>query len=301
MFFSRSTLLRALVASAASIPFVAAQTEITTEQLYGTLSSTAAPAPGFNGEGGSVFTNFVNAFNNKQLFMIGTGSHVYERPGSEPFRGPGFLWCGDLTFSDFSNSSLMGYAGRCAGMALTEYAASGEATVPYSPGNFSFTDGISAIFVEQLNVFQGQYHSNTDDWVYRYWDSGLKTMPMIGWEGHDEGDMAPNAATSSWSGFAGNVWMTVEEVAQLFNTSTDEFTPETFTKVYEDAWIKQHEEEAATNNPNPESEQEIIDEVKGETGSTDGGTDPIDDSAGGRKLALVAARFASAALRVFGI
>ena len=38
-------------------------------------------------------------------------------------------------------------------------------------------------------------------------------------------------------------------------------------------------------------------------GSTkeDGGTDPIDDSASGRKLASVAARFASAALRVFGI
>lgn len=301
MFFSRSTLLHALAASAASIPFVTAQTELTAEQLYATLSSTTAPPPGFNVKGGSVFENFVNAFNNKQLFMIGTGTGLFEKPGSDPAGAPGFLWCGDLTFSDFSNSSLMGYAGRCAGMALTEYAASGEATVPYSPGNFSFTDGISAVYDEQLNIFQGQYHSNTDDWVYRYWDSGLKTMPMIGWEGHDEGDMSANAATSSWSGFAGNVWMTVEEVAQLFNTSTDEFTPETFTKVYEDAWIKQHEEEAATNNPNPESEQEIIDEVKGETGSTDGGTDPIDDSAGGRKLALVAARFVSAALRVFGI
>jgi hypothetical protein len=305
MFYSLSTLLHVLAASAAaSIPFVAAQTAetpLTTDQVYGNLVSTAAPVPGFNAEGTSVFTNFVNAFNNKQLFMIGTGSHVYERPGSEPFRGPGFLWCGDLTFSDFSNSSLMGYAGRCAGMALTEYAASGEATVPYSPGNFSFTDGISAIFVEQLNVFQGQYHSNTDDWVYRYWDSGLKTMPMIGWEGHDEGDMSANAATSSWSGFAGNVWMTVEEVAQLFNTSTDEFTPDKFKQIYEETWIKQHEFEEASDNPNAEAELEIIDEVKTEADSTDGGTVADDGSGSRRKLVSVAGRFVSAALRVFGI
>ena len=72
MFFSRSTLLRALVASAASIPFVAAQTAetpLTTDQMYGTLVSTAAPAPGFNVQGGSVFQNYVDAVNDKQFFQ----------------------------------------------------------------------------------------------------------------------------------------------------------------------------------------------------------------------------------------
>ena len=180
-------------------------------------------------------------------------------------------------------------------------AAGAQGTNVVSEGQFGSTLGMSAVFVEQLNVFQGQYHSNTDDYVWRYWDDGSKTAPTIGWEGHDEGDMASNAATASWSAFREITWMSVEEVAQLFNTSVDEFTPDKFNQVYMDTWIKEHEKEAAENNPNPESEQEIIDEVKGETGSTDGGTDPIDDSAGGRKLALVAARFASAALRVFGI
>ena len=76
MFYSLSTLLRILAASAASLPFVAAQapTPITTDELYGNLVSTAAPAPGFNGEGGSVFTNFVNAVNNKQFFFLATGT-----------------------------------------------------------------------------------------------------------------------------------------------------------------------------------------------------------------------------------
>jgi hypothetical protein len=329
MFFSLSTLLRILAASAASLPFVAAQasseTEITTDELYGNLVSTAAPAPGFNAEGGSVFTNFVDAVNNKQFFFLatGTGSNVFEKPGSEPVSGSTFGWCSDLTFSDLSNSSLMGYAARCVLMflsGLTDIIASGGQST-YEDGQFGSTVGVSVVFVEQLNVFEGQYHRNTDDFVYRFLDDGHKTMPGIGWEGHDEGDMASNAATSSWSGFGEITFMSVEEVAQLFNTSTDEFTPDKFKQVYENTWIKEHEKEAAEKNPDPEAEQEIIEEVKNETDSAGeatssaapntevggSGTDPAtpiedDGSAGnGRKLASVAARFVSAGLRVFGI
>ena len=186
--------------------------------------------------------------------------------------------------------------------------------------------GISAVFVEQLNVFEGQLHQDTDDWVSRFWDDGRKTVPAIAWEGHDEGDMSPNAATSSFSAFAEVTWMSVEEVAQLFNRSVDEFTPETFKQVYLDTWIKDHEFEAATDNPFPDAELAIIEQVKNETNYVDdsattsttpvqpdstavedGGSDaanPVvedDDSGSGRQLASVAARFVSAALRVFGI
>ena len=325
MFISLSKLLlRVLAASAASISFVAAQTsetEITTEQLYGTLSSTTAPAPGFNADGGSVFQNYVDAVNNGQAFLRATLSYVYEKPESETVQYTILRWCSDLTFSDFSNVSLVGYAARCASTLLAGYAeavASGtQLSYEYSEGYFGKTASISAVFVEQLNSFQGQIHCNTDDKVLRYWDDGRKTMPMIGWEGHDEGDMASNAATSSWSGLGDLTWMSVEEVAQLFNTSVDDFTPEIFNKVYEDAWIKSHEEEAAADNPNSDAELEIVEEVKNETDSADeivtppaqpdsteedDGTDPFDDPASGRKLAsVVAARFVSAALRVFGI
>jgi hypothetical protein len=95
--------------------------------------------------------------------------------------------------------------------------------------------------------------------------------------------------------------MTVEEVAQLFNTSTDEFTPAKFKQIYEETWIKQHEDEVAEKNPNAEAELEIIDEVKTEADSTDGGTVADDGSGTRRKLVSVAGRFISAALRVFGI
>ncbi len=327
MFFSStsvSTLLHvlALVASAC-LPFVAAQ--FTTDQFNTKISSTAAP-PGYNVDGGSVFNNFVNALNDGQLFFIQAGTAVFEKPGSEIVDYTLFIWCSDLIFSDFSNSSVMGYAGRCVEKNLAGYAeaqTAGAQLVPIDyPEGFGRTMGISAVYVEQLSVFEGQLHQNTDDWIFRYWDDGRETAPTIGWEGHDEGDMSPNAGTASLSAFGEFAWMSVEEVAQLLNKSVDEFTPETFKQVYKNTWIKGHEEEAATQNPNPEAELAIIEQVMNETDSSgettspaetntegDGGSGtntatPIEDdgSAGnGRKLVSATARFVSAALRVFGI
>ena len=304
-------LLRVLAASAVSISFVAAQ--FNTSQFVAKISSTAAP-PGYNVQGGTVFDNFVNALNDGQFFLLGTGSLVFEEPESEPLQYTFLDWCSDLTFSD----SIMGYAARC----VYTYAEAQANSV----GEWTSTMGISAVFSEQQNAFEGQFHTNTDDWVYRYWDDGRKTMPFIAWEGHDEtemaGDdakMAADATTASWSAFGEITWMTVVEVAQLFNTSTDEFTPDKFKQVYKDTWINEHEDEAATDNPNAEAELETVEQVKNETDSTgetttpaqpdteeDGSTDaanPVEeeDSASGRKLTSVAARFVSASLRVFGI
>ena len=307
------------------LPLFVAATNITTDDLYSKISPTAA-APGFNVEGGSVFTNLANTINAGQLFWLRSGSAVQERPDAGPVQPLSFTWCSDLTFSDLSNSSLMGYAGRCVRMYLGGYEAilAGGAQLPfeYSKGRYGQTGGISAVFVEQQNVFEGEFHADIDDWVYRYWDDGSKTAPYIGWEGHDEGDMSPNAATSSHSGFGKFSWMSVEEAAQLYNTSVDEFTPETFKQVYYDTWIRGHEFEAVISNPNPLPELEIIEQVKNETnyvddtapitpvepdspaedGSNCDGANPVeDDSGSGRKLASIAARFVSAALRVFGI
>jgi hypothetical protein len=50
----------------------------------------------------------------------------------------------------------------------------------YSPEGFSFSSGISAVYSEQQNVFQGQYHADadTDDLSIRYLDSGRKAIPI---------------------------------------------------------------------------------------------------------------------------
>ena len=177
----------------------------------------------YNVEGTSVFTNFARAYAEKQFFLINTGTNVFEKPGSEPVSVAILNWCSDLTFFDFSNSSHVGYAARCVYTFSAGYAnilaAGAQLAYEYSEEKFTATRSISAVFVEQQNVFEGQYHDNTDDLVYRYWDDGRKTMSMIVWEGHDEGDMSANAATSSFSSFGEITWMTVEEVAQLLNTS----------------------------------------------------------------------------------
>ena len=78
-------------------------------------------------------------------------------------------------------------------------AAGMQHTTSFTTKDFSLTWGISAVFVDQLNVFQGQTHKNADDFVWRYWDDGRPSMSEIGWEGHDEGDMSPNSATSALS------------------------------------------------------------------------------------------------------
>ena len=80
MMFSLFILLCVLAASA-NIPSVAAaqnQTEITTDELYATIST--APPPGFNVDGGSVFENYVTAVNKRQFFFIIAGSSVLEKP-----------------------------------------------------------------------------------------------------------------------------------------------------------------------------------------------------------------------------
>jgi hypothetical protein len=319
---SSSTIIYALIAASGGLLRLVAAAEVTTEQLYGKLISTAAPAPGFNAEGGSVFTNFADTYNNGQLFWRHTKTIVNEVPDSAPVQFTSLDWCSDLTFSDINNSSLMGYVGRCVGMGLFGYdeAVASGGHLTYS-GEWFATVGTSVVFVEQLNVFEGQFHVNTDNVVTSFWDDGQKTMSWILWEGHDEGDMSPSAATSSASGFGESTWMSVEEVALLFNVSVDEFTPETFKQIYKETWIKDHEIEAAMSNPNPEAELAIIEQVKNETNyvdettapaqpdntaAEDGGSDaanPVveDDSGSGRQLVSVAARFVSAALRVFGI
>ena len=39
--------------------------------------------------------------------------------------------------------------------------AGAQVTFDYSKGQFTSTMGISAVFVEQQNIFEGQYHPNT--------------------------------------------------------------------------------------------------------------------------------------------
>ena len=165
----------AIAASSNIIPSVDAAA-LTTEELSMNVAATPA-SQGYNGDEESVFSNLVNAYNDGQFFLIWNAVLVYEAPSSEPVKGSALYWCSDLSITGIQNnssSSSPGYAGRCVlmrlGNFLAEILAAGAQYPDISASTKGFTDtiGISAVFVEQLNVIEGQLHRNTDDWVFRY-------------------------------------------------------------------------------------------------------------------------------------
>ena len=321
-----SALLAVLVTGKIISPVAA---ELAADQLE--FAPTTA-LPGKNIDDGSVATNFIETYNKEQLFLIAPLNMVFEKPATAMVQYVVLYWCSDLTFSKFLNSSTsMAYAGRCVAFPLTgladTLAAGGQGL--YSGflygSSSSEVRSISASYVEQLNVFEGQIHDNNDNWVYRYWDDGRSTMPSIQYETHDAGDLTANSATSAWSSFAEITWTSTEDAAKILNMTTSELTPKAFKDVYATSWITQHEAEAANANLNSEAELEIVNEVKEEieamntndgstnegstsnptntnvgTTDTDVNSDPV-DSGTGRNLASVTTRIASAALRMFGI
>lgn len=316
------------VASTSIIPSVAAQ-ELTTDALEADIATNPAP-PGKNIAGGSVFENFVKAYNQKEFFFTRETTTTYEKPGSDPVITRGLYWCGDLAFTDFINNSSKpkGFAGRCVSGFWGGYEAATEAGAELEfddEKSFTDTDGISAVFVEQLNIFEGEFHRNNDNGQWRFWDDGRETSRSIGWEVHDDGNLSPNEETSAFSMVFTMTWITAAEAAEILtNMTADDLTPEKFKDVYADAWIESHEYEAKYN-PDGENALDAVEEVKEETGY-DGDSEPKDapannegsatdaDAAGGdaasadedsgsgtRKLASTTARVATAVLRMFGI
>ena len=63
---------------------------------------------------------------------------------------------------------------------------------------------------------------------------------MIGWEGHDAGDLSPDADTSARAAFGTVTWIDVEEAATLLNVSVAELTPTKFEVAYAAAWDAAH-------------------------------------------------------------
>lgn len=314
---SRYTLAIAILAVAENVGVSAQGSEIDTNALEAKITTDPAP-PGKNVEGGSVFTNFVRAYNEGQIFFVSSGTGVFEKPGTEPVSLNLFGWCGDLSFSDVSDNSTkpIAYAGRCATKWLQQpyddMIAAGAQIVwtEHVWDVFAATNGISATFVEQLNVFQGELHTNADDFHYIFWDDGRESAPGIGYESHDEGDMSPNAATSAVAAHAYLKWLSTDEAAWFLNVTADELTPDAFKEIYFKAWVKTHELEAAVDNPNAEAELDVVANVKNETstGSTTeadaedaAATEDPASSESGRKLASTATRVVSAVFRIFGI
>ena len=280
----------------------------------------------------------MNAYNQKEFFFTRETTTTYEKPGSDPVITQGLYWCGDLAFTNLNNSSKpTGFSGRCVSGFWGGYKAAAEAGAELEfedeEKSFTDTDGISAVFVEQLNIFEGEFHRNNDNGQWRFWDDGRETSSSIGWEVHDDGNMHPNEVTSAFSMVFTMTWITAAEAAEILTDMTvDDLTPEKFEDVYAKAWVESHEYEAPYN-PDGEAALETIEAVKDEifglidvvgdmevseptnfdgaaidadaTGDdADAASTADEDSSNtgsGRKLTSTTVRAASAVLRMFGI
>ena len=166
------------------------------------------PKPGYNMEGGSVFDNYVEALRVGQFFHVRNVFLQYEKPLSEPIEAKDLQWCSNLHFTGSSNSTFtrgVGYTAQCVSTKLGDAAeiyaqmnASGaELTHQQQADQYSSTKSLSASYNAQANMFNMVSHTNTDNYVMLYSDTGLSTMPLLAWEAHDEGDRVSNADTSS--------------------------------------------------------------------------------------------------------
>ena len=88
----------ALLGSVAA-PVFAAMEDIS--QLENLSPGFGLPAPdiGRNIDGGSVFTNFFQAYTDGQFFWQQKALRLYEEPATEAISFDGVMWCSDLIFS----------------------------------------------------------------------------------------------------------------------------------------------------------------------------------------------------------
>ncbi|KAL7549219.1 hypothetical protein ACHAWF_012487 [Thalassiosira exigua] len=204
----------------------------------------ASPAIGLNVHGNSVFSNYIKLRNNGQFFILGEFTSQYEKPGTDAVILRLVHWCANIMFMDINlvESPVVGYTANCvftiARNTLKNMTSAGAqmAHVNLDSDEFLGTRSLSAVYVPQTNIIEGNYHSNTDNLIIRFWDDGYSEMPCIGWEVHDEGDTHPNAATSSWSGGSKTSWISAEEMASFLNNEASDFTPEAFERIYKEVW-----------------------------------------------------------------
>ena len=136
---------------------VAVAEEIATpDQISGRFVANPAP-PGFNINGSSVATNFLDAYNKKQFFIKTAHSSVlFETPSSDVGHAGSIWWCGDLSFSNFFDNSVpMGFVGRCVYMFYDGKTQLVDQGVPglIDDGIFDASMGITCVYVDQTNTF----------------------------------------------------------------------------------------------------------------------------------------------------
>ena len=187
-----------------------------------------------------LLTNYNALREEGQGFYLEEKPFLNEQPDSVKTSFVALHWWCDLEFSSEDATNKYGYVGRGVkyflGSSKEDAVAQGSQSHPSKKHALS----VSAVLVPTLGIFEGQIHATHDDWVYRYWDDGSSTLPILGWEGHDEGDTSPNAKTSAWSGSGTFTKITTEAAAELLGMDVADMTPTACSTEYEAAWNATH-------------------------------------------------------------
>ena len=173
-----------------------------------------------------------------QEFYLRETTSIFEKPDSVPVPFVALLWWCTFDFlsEDAADTTTYGYVGKAVeylmGSSLENAVEQGAQLHSSKKRALS----VSAVMVPTLGIFEGQLHPTHDDWVFRHWDDGSSTLPLLGWKGHDEGDTSPNADTSALSSFGTLTKITTEEAAKYLGMGVGDMTPAACSMEYEAAW-----------------------------------------------------------------
>jgi len=173
------------------------------------------------GGGGGVFANYVKLRENQQAFLKGVAISDFEKPGGDPVPGEGIVWISDAVFSDFN----FGYAARGITMFAKNWINKDAVDTPPLQERRS----VSAVYVDQLNIFDAQLHFEDAVIFFQIWDDGQNKSQAMGWAADLKGFKAFSAAVMYH-------WLTAEEAAIELNTTADMLTPENFDDMYARVW-----------------------------------------------------------------
>ena len=188
-----------------------------------------------------LMTNYNALREEGQGFYLVEKFLLYEKPDSVPVPFVALAWwCElDFLFEDAADTTKYGYIGKAVeyllGSSLEEAVAQG-AEIPQKIQPLS----VSAVLVPTLGLFEGQSHATHDDWIFRFWDDGNTTLPILGWEAHDEGDTHPNSDTCAVAGSGTFTKITAEAAAKYIGMDVADMTPATCSQEYKKVWEKSH-------------------------------------------------------------
>ena len=220
--------------------FVPSASVVVAQQQDVENATTLMPSDDNNINSSLLMTNYNALREEGQGFYLLESSFLYEKPGSASTSFAAVQWWCDLEFSSEDATNNYGYVGRAVfyflGSSLEDVVAQGGQTASGKKQAHS----VSAVLVPTLGIFEGQIHPTHDDAIFRFWDDGSATLPILGWEGHDEGDTHPNADTSAFSGMGAMTKITTEAAAELLGMEVADMTPATCSADYEAAWNATH-------------------------------------------------------------